>query len=111
MVVPAVVQEGDAVVDGAADNLDALLLLLLTADVVAAQPDDRDLFAGTTQRPVAHGAADRFLGPGQLALGPLFGRVRTGTQKVLGRSGDPGSSRHRHQELTTLHGRSSFPGF
>ena len=39
VVVPAVVHEGDAVVDGGADDLDAFLLLLLSADVVAAQAD------------------------------------------------------------------------
>ena len=40
VVVPAVVHEVDAGVDGGADDLDALLLVLLPADVVAAQADD-----------------------------------------------------------------------
>ena len=46
VVVPAVVQEGDAAIDGGADEPDALLLVLLAADVMTAEADDRDFLAG-----------------------------------------------------------------
>jgi hypothetical protein len=40
----------------------ALLLLLLPADVVTAQADDRHLFSGAAQRAITHPAADRLHG-------------------------------------------------
>src|ERR1039457_3582392 len=54
MVIPAIVHEGDAPVDCAPDEADALLLILLCADVIASQPDGRNLFARPSQPAVKH---------------------------------------------------------
>ena len=43
IVVPTVVHEGDASIDGAADESDALLFIGLFADVIAAETDGRYL--------------------------------------------------------------------
>ena len=59
VVVPAVVHEGDAGVDGGADDLDALLLVLLPADVVAAQADHATPPPPCAQLAVEHLAAFR----------------------------------------------------
>jgi hypothetical protein len=100
VIVPAVVHEGDAGVDGGADDLDAVLLVLLPADMVAAQADDRHLLPGPAQRAIAHVAADRLLGPLQVAR---IGRPGAGRQG--GRRG----RRHHPEELSPLHGDLSFP--
>src|ERR1035441_5625752 len=54
MVIPAIVHKGDAPVDCALDEADALLLILLCADVIASQPDGRNLFARPSQPAVKH---------------------------------------------------------
>src|SRR5205085_851536 len=63
VVIPAVVHEGDAGVDGGADDLDTVFLLLLAANVVTAQADNGYVFARAPERAVAHLATDRFLRP------------------------------------------------
>ena len=59
VVVPAVVHEVDAVVDGSADDADALLLVTLHADVKTAETDEGDLFSAAPQRAVRHFARCR----------------------------------------------------
>ena len=54
VVVPAVVHEGDAAVDGAADDPDALGFVLLSSDVMAAQADGRDLHPRASQGAIGH---------------------------------------------------------
>ena len=56
VVIPAVVHERDAAVHRRPDQLDALLLVALDADVITAQADGRNLLAGPPQRPVNHPA-------------------------------------------------------
>src|SRR5580704_8529183 len=46
VVVPAVIEEGDAAVDAGVDETDALGGVGLLAEVIAAHADDRDTFAG-----------------------------------------------------------------
>src|SRR5262249_6182574 len=98
-VVPAVVQEGDAVVDGAADDLDAFGLVLLPADVVAAQPDNGHLLPGAPELAIAHPPADRVRSlPG----------FRPGATEAGRCHGSPRRSRPL-QKLSTLHLHSSSP--
>jgi len=51
VVVPGVVEEVDAVVDGGVHDLDGFLLVLDGADVPAAQAEDGDADAGLAERP------------------------------------------------------------
>jgi hypothetical protein len=57
VVVPAIVHEGDAVVDRSANDADTLLRVGLYPDVKAAQTNRRDSLAGLAQDPVDHAAA------------------------------------------------------
>src|SRR6185437_7823182 len=54
VVVPAVVEEIHAAVESRANNTDAFLRVLRTADVMAAEPDRRNLFARTPERAIDH---------------------------------------------------------
>src|SRR5205809_3876090 len=54
MVVPGVVQEGDAVIDRAPDDTNALLLVTGPPNVVPAKADQRHLFTCTSERSVEH---------------------------------------------------------
>src|SRR5258706_7557576 len=49
IVVPAVVEEIDATVEGRADDFDALLFVGLHADVIAAETDEGNALAGTAE--------------------------------------------------------------
>jgi hypothetical protein len=49
IVVPTVVHEGDASIDGAADESDAFLFIGLFADVIATETDGRYLLAGASK--------------------------------------------------------------
>ena len=100
VVVPGVVHEGDAGVDGGANDLDTLLLLLLPADVVAAQAEGGHLLSGAPRLAVAHVAANRLPGSGQLVR---IGRLGSGRQ------GDRRGRRHRFEKLSPLHGNLTFP--
>src|ERR1035437_9386023 len=62
VVVPAVVHESDAAVDGGADELDAILLLFHEADMVATEAERGNAFAGTSERTVEHVALAGFGG-------------------------------------------------
>jgi hypothetical protein len=53
VVVPAVVHEGDAAIDGGSDDANRLLLPRL-AQVIPTEPDQRDLLAGASEGPVEH---------------------------------------------------------
>ncbi len=72
VVVPAVVHEGDAVVDGFVDECDAVGGVGLTTDVVSAETDGGDLFSGGSEIAVDHvgrlGAGDGGRG-GRLGCG------------------------------------------
>ena len=59
VVVPAVVEEGDAFVDGLADELDACLCVGTFADVVTAKADGGDAFAGGAEFAVDHAGGFR----------------------------------------------------
>src|SRR2546426_10876079 len=54
VVVPTIVEEGDAALDGPADDADALGRILLVADVIPADPDARDVGAGAAELAVRH---------------------------------------------------------
>src|SRR5262249_11731403 len=92
-------------VDGTADDLDALRLLLLPADVVAAQPDGRYLFAGAPQCPVAHVAANRLRRPFRLVrlawLGSGRLRAPESRKGACGHRGPCGDG--QLQELSAIH--------
>src|ERR1700756_2294666 len=49
VVIPAVVQKVDAIVECGTNNSDALLFIRLHPDVIPPKADDRDLLAGTPQ--------------------------------------------------------------
>jgi hypothetical protein len=51
VIIPGVIEEGHALVDGSVHDLDRFLLVLDAADVPAAQAEDGDLDAGLAQRP------------------------------------------------------------
>ena len=74
VVIPAVVHEGNAVVDGAAHQLNGFLLIERGfADVVPAQPDDRDTLPGAPQCAIDHSIALRsFLVRAQHGCQQLF---------------------------------------
>ena len=59
VIVPAVVQEVDALVHGGADDFDGVLLVGGDAHVIAAESDGGDAFSGA-----AEGAIDHAAGPG-----------------------------------------------
>ena len=54
VIVPAVVEEGDAAIDRRSDDADALGRILRPADVMAAEADGRDLLAGSSQDSIDH---------------------------------------------------------
>src|SRR5204863_3091521 len=84
VVVPAVVEEVDAVVERRANNSDALLLIMLRAEVVSANPDHRHPLAG-----VSEGAIwDRRLG-----------RIR----KLLRHRTHNAGSSNSFQEIASIH--------
>src|SRR2546430_15684917 len=58
VVVPAVVEEVDSVVDGSADDADGFLLVRLPPEVVAAHTDQRHPFPGAPQATVRNAVAD-----------------------------------------------------
>ena len=63
VVIPAVVHEVDAGIDGGADNPDTVFLVLLPANVVATQSDDAYFLAGVPKRTVTHPSLDRLIWP------------------------------------------------
>ena len=73
VVVPAVVHEGDAVVDGGVDDLEAVFGIGLLAEVEAAEADGGDGFAGGAELAVDH-----------------VGRLRAGAGGAGGRGGSLG---------------------
>src|SRR5262249_33053545 len=95
---------GDAGVHGRADDLDTLLLVLLCADVEAADADGRHLDASPAERSVAHAVADRFR---RRAERNLADRLRIGRltepRDVAGDQAGTADGR-RLQEVTSLHG-------
>src|SRR5207244_13494296 len=58
VVVPAVVEEVDTVVDGGADDTDGFLLVRLPPEMVAAHTDQRHHFSSAPQAPVGNPVAD-----------------------------------------------------
>ena len=63
VIIPAVVHEADAAIDGAADDADAFPLVFGHADMKPAQSNGGNLLARSAQRPVNHFARFRFRGP------------------------------------------------
>ena len=55
VIVPAVVEEIDAGIERRADDVNALLLIGLHADVVAAEAHNRNFLAGTAKRTARNG--------------------------------------------------------
>ena len=95
VVIPAVVHEGDAAIDGLADELNGILLLeRWFADVVAAQPDGRNAFAGA-----AKGSIDHSAGP---AVRSLLVRAQHRREELLC-GGCACRRRRRLQEISPLH--------
>ena len=84
VVVPAVVEEVDAVVERGADDADALLLVLLHADVISAEADHGNFLARAAQR----------AGGDRAGLGVSTILIERG-----GQSGNPGSL----QKTTAVH--------
>ena len=116
VIVPRVVQKVDAVVDGRADDADAVLDVLLHADVIAAQADQRDTLARAAQGPIAHVAADRLFGRsgrgrsrGRLLRGDR--RRGDGGQEPCGGNRGAGAGGHRLQKIATLHENSPGSSF
>ncbi len=108
VVVPRVVEEGDAAVDGRANDLDAVLFVRLHADVETAQTDARHLFAGSPEGAVAHVAADCFFGPGLVAgrfVGTDLGVSRS--QEIGGGGRKAGPDSDSLQEVAAFHGEVS----
>src|SRR5581483_4696710 len=102
VVIPRVVHERDAGVDGRADDRDALLLGLLRADVEPADADGRHLDASAAERAVAHAVADGFL---RRAEGDLAGRLRVDALAERWGRGQAGTADGRRlQEVASLHG-------
>ena len=94
VVVPTVVQEGDSMVDGSADQLSGLLLLeRWNADVKAAESDGRYPFPGAAQCAIDHA----------VALQPLYLPMQHGHQQLLG-GGQPGRGCRRSQKVSPVHG-------
>ena len=89
VVVPAVVEEGDAAVEGGADDADALLLIGLHAEVVAAEADHGDFLAGAAERARGNGG---------------FGGVR----EVLAERGHECGGCGGLEEASTIHGGDSI---
>ena len=58
VVVPAIVEEIDALIEGGANDADAFLLVALHADVVTAKPDAGDFFACVSQSAVGDAVSD-----------------------------------------------------
>ena len=67
VVVPAVVEEVDAFVEGGADDANALLLVLLAAEVISAESDAGHVLAGVAQCAIGNAVLD-------------FGRKHSGQQ-------------------------------
>ena len=61
VIIPAVVEEVHPRIEGRADDLDPVGILFRSADVVTADPDARDEFAGLAELAEAHPVADDFL--------------------------------------------------
>src|SRR5664280_2130685 len=64
VVVPTVIHERDAAVDGTADDFEAFALLHGVADVKPSQADSRHFLAGAAQSAVDHSCCGFFLSPG-----------------------------------------------
>ena len=81
VIVPAVVHEGDAAVDGLADELDGFIFAEAgLADVEAAEADGGDTFAGAAEGPIDHAACG--FGFQQLVGGGCSSGHRCGLEKV-----------------------------
>ena len=78
VVVPAVVEEGDAVVDGGVDDLEAVFGVRLMADVEAAEADGGDGLAGGAELAVDHVGGLGAGGGGRGGRGRLGDRVGGG---------------------------------
>jgi hypothetical protein len=95
VIVPAVVHEGDAAVDGLADELDGIVLGDGGfADVIAAEADGGDALAGAAQRAINHAFCLRCLV-----------RPRQGRKKLL-RGGHANCRGCRFQKISSVHGSS-----
>src|SRR5262249_33274976 len=97
VVVPAVVHEGDAVIDRMPDDADALGLIGRPTDVVAAETDERDLLARRAERPIQH-VAPLDGGRGSEPLRSMAGFAGPGlTGTNPSRHGCPGNAEQRRR--------------
>ena len=94
VVIPAVVEEGDAAVDGGADEADALLGIGLLADVEAAEADGGDAFAGAAELAIDHVGG----------FGAAGGSGPEGVSGGAGNRGGGGSGGGGAEEITAVHG-------
>ena len=96
VVVPAVVHEGDAVVDGFVDEGDAVLGVGLASDVVSAEADGGDFFSGGTEVAVEH--------VGRLGAGDSGRGWRLGGGREVGRGGGDAGGGGGFEEVSAFHG-------
>ena len=75
LVIPTVVHECNAAVDGAPNDADAFLLIALLTDVIPPETDDGDVLAGAAEGAVQHLALANLLGAGQ--------RYRRGVRRLI----------------------------
>ena len=101
VVVPAVVHEGDAAVDGRADDPQAFGRIFLSPDVGAAQSNHRHLLPGSSQRAIQHGAARCFHVLAYPGLGGHDGLECP--EELIGGEGQGGRGR-RFQKFASFHG-------
>src|SRR5690242_19478413 len=59
VIIPTVIHERDAAIDGRSDNPDAIVRIGLRADMVAAQADGGDLLSGAAKRTLRNGVRGR----------------------------------------------------
>src|SRR5664280_2274180 len=101
VVIPAVIHEGDAMIDGAADELNGFLLLKRRlTDMIAAQPNRRDAFPSAAQCAIDHSVTLRGL--------PLC--TQHGCQQLL-RGSYADCRCRRLQEIAPVHNLSWNPSW
>ena len=107
VIIPAVVHEGDAVIDGGANDLDRFVHAFGVADVVAAHADRRHFHTSAAERPVAHVAAHALV---ERLQRQAFGGVIGGgslcrTEQRSDRHGQTGGGADHLHKIAALHGK------
>src|SRR5260221_8181211 len=73
VIVPTVVHERDALIDGVANQPDTLIFVCLFTNVITAEANHRDPFSGPPQATQYHVTAALFFGPDTGQFSCLFG--------------------------------------